>query len=75
MKKTLFVLAVLALISSPVLAYNSLETVDESRERHSSENYEYQQDHGTPLGGYPEKLGDPAPSGTTYPGYADKGDQ
>ena len=48
---------------------NPLETIDQARQRHSSERYQRQQRSGTPLGGYREKLGDVAPRGTERPGY------
>ena len=48
---------------------NLLETTTQARQRHSAENYQHYKKHGTPLGGYPESLGNPAPSGTEYPGY------
>ena len=46
-----------------------LETIEQSRARHSADNYQRQQRSGTPLGGYSDPLGDPAPRGTTRPGY------
>ena len=48
------------LITTPLLAYNALETRDEASDRHASERYESRQSHGdmAPLGGYSEKLGD-----------------
>ncbi|RIK92898.1 MAG: hypothetical protein DCC73_11515 [Proteobacteria bacterium] len=47
-----------------------LETTDQARTRHSAENYQKYQSLGgrAPLGGYSEKLGDPAPAGTLQPG-------
>ena len=47
-----------------------LETRDQARARHSAENYQKYQSLGgrAPLGGYPERLGDPAPAGTLQPG-------
>jgi len=48
---------------------NFLETIDQARQRHSSERYQYQQRSGTPLGGYRDSLGDPAPRGTERPGF------
>ena len=72
MKRLFVLLAVIAMflaISDLAIAYNPFETVEQSRQRHSAENYEYQQEYGTPLGGYPETFGDPAPRGTEYPGY------
>lgn len=48
----------------------AFETIDQSRARHSSENYDTYKQHGNqvPLGGYSERLGDPAPRGTIEPG-------
>lgn len=45
------------------------ETVNDSRARHEAERYQqYQQNnYQTPLGGYGDKLGDPAPYGTQSP--------
>lgn len=75
MKKLIFATLLVFAISSPVFAWNLLETTDEARERHSNENYEHQEKYGTPLGGYEEKLGDPSPDGTDRPGYTyDKGE-
>jgi hypothetical protein len=47
------------------------ESIDESRQRHSAENYEVYKNNGyqAPLGGYSEPLGDTAPKGTERPGY------
>lgn len=59
----------------PSSSLNLLETEKQSRERQSAERYIYQQNSpynhitGAPLGGYPEKLGSPAPCGTLAPGY------
>lgn len=50
-------------------SWSPLETTDQARARHSAENYQYQQRYGTPLGGYADRLGDPAPAGTLRPGY------
>lgn len=48
-----------------------LETTDEARQRHGAERYQqYEQNNrSAPLGGYRERLGDPAPYGTPSPGY------
>lgn len=48
-----------------------LETTDEARQRHNAERYGTYRDSGgqPPLGGYRERLGDPAPRGTESPGY------
>lgn len=47
------------------------ETTEEARQRHSAENYQTYKNNGyqAPLGGYQERLGDPAPRGTERPGY------
>lgn len=47
------------------------ETRDEARQRHSAENYQTfeRNRYQAPLGGYNERLGDPAPRGTERPGY------
>ena len=70
---------VLIAFTSPAAAQSRwLETTDESRARHSSENwqiYEQRRSRGIdypPLGGYPERLGDPAPPGTEQPGYSQR---
>lgn len=57
------------LYSNPL---NRIETIDDARARHSVENYRiYKNNHyQSPLGGYPEKLGDPQPQGTLRPGYS-----
>ena len=71
--KTVIALAIVALLtlvfSEASAQFNPFETTDQARQRHSSERYQQQQRSGTPLGGYPEKLGDPAPRGTERPGY------
>lgn len=48
-----------------------LETTDEARQRHSAERWQEYERRGyqAPLGGYRERLGDPAPAGTESPGY------
>lgn len=48
-----------------------LETQDEARQRHNADRYEQRRSSGgqAPLGGYRERLGDPAPRGTESPGY------
>ena len=65
------IVALFTLIISEASAQstNPFETIDQARQRHSSERYQQQQRSGTPLGGYPEKLGDRAPRGTEQPGY------
>jgi hypothetical protein len=52
-----------------------IETTEESRQRHSSENYQVYKSNQNqaPLGGYNERLGDTAPYGTERPGMAPKG--
>lgn len=71
MKKSLSVIALAIFVSYPAYAWNPLETTDEARQRHSAERYEQYRNNGyqAPLGGYREKLGDPAPYGTERPGY------
>jgi len=51
--------------------WRPLETTEEARQRHSAENYQTYKNNGdqAPLGGYQERLGDPAPRGTERPGY------
>jgi hypothetical protein len=51
--------------------WRPFETTDEARQRHSAENYQTYKNNGyqAPLGGYQERLGDPAPRGTERPGY------
>lgn len=60
-----------AAITSTAYAAPMFETIDESRQRHSAERYDqYEQNNrSAPLGGYSDKLGDPAPAGTERPGY------
>jgi hypothetical protein len=52
-----------------------LETTDEARQRHNAERYQQYKENGyqAPLGGYRERLGDPAPYGTERPGYVPQG--
>ena len=76
MKKAL-ILCVISFISSNCAFadynfVNRIETIDDARIRHSSENYRIYKNnhHQAPLGGYPEKLGDPQPQGTLRPGYS-----
>lgn len=76
MKKVLILCIISFLSSNCAFAdynpINRIETIDEARIRHSSENYRiYKNNHyQAPLGGYPEKLGDPQPQGTLRPGYS-----
>lgn len=65
------IVALITLVFSEASAQsrNPFETIDQARQRHSSERYQQQQRSGTPLGGYREKLGDVAPRGTERPGY------
>jgi hypothetical protein len=60
-------------ISAGALAWNPLETTEDARARHNAERYEIYKNNGysAPLGGYPDRLGDPAPRGTTSPGMND----
>lgn len=62
---------IISAITSAAYAAPMFETIDESRQRHSAERYEqYEQNNSSaPLGGYSDKLGDPAPAGTERPGY------
>lgn len=56
-------------------SWDPFENREEARQRHSAERYEIYQKRGhqAPLGGYPERLGDPAPLGTERPGFASPG--
>lgn len=67
------VAAVMLLWSTDVSATQLLrvETVDQSRQRHSAQRWQEYEQRGyqAPLGGYREPLGDPAPRGTERPGY------
>ncbi|MBW1706388.1 MAG: hypothetical protein JRJ86_14665 [Deltaproteobacteria bacterium] len=81
MKKTILFLITTLFLIAPVASFaddwgwvNRMETKKQARERHSAERYQYQQRHGTPLGGYHEPLGDTAPRGTLSPGYRDRDD-
>ena len=51
--------------------YRPFETVNDARQRQNAERYETYRSNGyqAPLGGYQERLGDPAPRGTESPGY------
>lgn len=48
------------------------ETMDQARQRHNAERYETYRQNGyqAPLGGYRDRLGDPAPMGTDRPGMS-----
>lgn len=66
---------ILALLLAPALAAaqsRPLETTDEARQRHNAERYDTYRQRGNqaPLGGYQDRLGDPAPRGTESPGMA-----
>lgn len=63
-------LSVFCLASSSAIAGNLLETRTQTRQRKSAENYNRQQEYGTPLGGYRDTLGIVAPYGTEQPGYS-----
>jgi len=68
----LFFLILFFLIIGPALAQlHPFETTEESRQRHSAENYQIYEDHHqqAPLGGYSSPFGDPAPMGTERPGF------
>ena len=73
MKKIFLLLIIFSLISvtAALAQWRPLETIDESRQRHSAENWTIyeQHDRQAPLGGYPERLEDPAPYGTERPGF------
>lgn len=64
------ILCIMLLTPFAALADRTFETVDESRQRHEYERYQQYKDNNyqAPLGGYQEKLGDPAPYGTSSPG-------
>lgn len=70
--KILITASAILLVSASAYAAPLLETVEDSRLRHNAERYETykQNNHQAPLGGYSEKFGDTAPSGTDKPGYA-----
>ena len=79
MKKAL-ILCVISFISSNCAfadsnPLNRIETIDDARARYSIENYRiYKNNHyQAPLGGYPEKLGDPQSQGTLRHGYHNNG--
>jgi len=67
-------IAILVILLAPALAvaqsYRPLETTDEARQRHNAERYDTYRQRGNqaPLGGYQDRLGDPAPRGTESPG-------
>lgn len=73
MKLATVTITLLAIIlSSRVVAQSRpFETVDEAKQRQNAERYDAYQSRGyqAPLGGYSERLGDPAPRGTLSPGY------
>jgi hypothetical protein len=53
-------------------SYNPFETIEQRRQRHNAERYQTYENNGrsAPLGGYSDRLGDPAPAGTVRPGYS-----
>ena len=70
--KTVIIAAALSMLwvsGTQAQTRNPFETTDQARQRHNAERYQQQQRSGTPLGGYRERLGDPAPKGTDRPGY------
>ncbi len=76
MKILPLIVALVILAAPPAAAQPKwLETTDEARQRHSAERwqqYEQRRKQGRDwpaLGGYKERLGDPAPPGTAQPGY------
>lgn len=70
------ILLTLVLIASSNLVYadvNPFETTNESRQRHSAENYYQHREQNTPrFGSYNDKFGDVAPKGTDEPGFIKK---
>jgi len=81
MKKAILIAALSVLLASPALAQrfgvlNPFETIDEARQRHNAERYDYfqRQMERQPSGlifSYPsDKFGDNAPFGTDEPGKA-----
>ena len=76
MMKVLFAVSVAVLVLAAAGAAHAqsraFETTEEARQRHSAQNYETYRRNGyrAPLGGYPDKLGDPAPRGTERPGFS-----
>ncbi len=71
MEKLIMLFTLVVAVSLPAYAWNPLETTKQAKQRHSAERYKTYRDNGyqAPLGGYKEKLGDPAPYGTEKPGY------
>lgn len=70
--KPLLAVALVAMTSAALAGdYRPLETTEQARQRHSAENYQRYKERGrdAPLGGYQDKLGDPAPYGSERPGY------
>jgi len=69
MKRLITMVVVILMAASTSYAQYEFETIDQARQRHSSENYDYYKSNGAPLGGYNDTFGDPAPYGTEQPGY------
>lgn len=75
--KILSLIVGLVILAAPPAAAQSraFETKDESRQRHNAERWQEHEQRRSqgldspPLGGYRERLGDPAPPGTDRPGY------
>lgn len=70
--KTALVITLATLLPS-LAAAQGYETIEQSRQRHSAQNYDTYRNNGNqaPLGGYQERLGDPSPAGTLRPGYVE----
>jgi len=68
---SIFVFVFLAGFTVSYAEWKPFETIDQSRERHIAESYNYKKEHGTPsgLGVYPQRLGDPAPRNTFSPDF------
>lgn len=75
MKRLIVLFALLS--AGAYAAPGMLETQEEARQRQNAERYEAYKERGyqAPLGGYQDKLGDPAPYGTERPGYTPQGQQ
>lgn len=71
MKNTIAFLVSMLLANTALADFNFTETTSDSIARHSAERYQEYSNNGNsaPLGGYGEKLGDTAPTGTSRPGY------
>ena len=80
MKRMSLILTFMLLGCAPAAAQYGkpllLESTPDVSNRQGAERYQqYQQNNSQPpLGGYPERLGDPAPRGTPNPGFVTPGD-